>query len=281
MYPKHLACAVHPILLVSKQLHSEATDALSHLPANYVLDVVLYKELYLIPTWLVMPHPQGSVPSCIDSVTCNFRIAGCYDKRISGYSDFSGGCQAGAAMSWVLYSLMERFFYCGPHWHDPKPQEMTDFVIKMLRIDVQTPPGIPSAQFIDRPRSQSRRTCPPPIDELSPPILSPNYFFNFIKRYIFSLLKMGYHTAEYGDILYSHLDFVKLTLDGKTETTIDIGDSLEKLNNQRFETTPWKQMAMALRKRRGLRWVEFPSWDGSDLAYRRYGAFFLESDCRV
>jgi len=288
LYPKSSASPIHPIFLVNTQIHSEAKDALSRLPANYILDVVLYREVYLIPTWLVMPHPRGSVPSCIDSVTCRFRTAFAFDKPPSSYSGFQGGDGGGPAMSWVLYSLLERFFYFGPHWHGSKTQTIAHFVIEVLHIEIQTPLGNTSQQFIREPCSVSRLRSVSLNNGPSAPILHPEFLFYFAKRYIFGLLSMGYHTAGYGDMLFTHLGSIIFTLYGKRESEADVADILKRLNNQYDEATTsrkqrrkallnWKPRAMAARKRRGLRWLEFPDWDGSDLEYLSYDACHREA----
>lgn len=287
-YPKATPCPVHPIFLVNKQINAEAKDVLSRLPGHYILDVVLYKEIYLIPTWLVMPHFQHSVPHRIDSITCNFRIVGSFDGYAPGvhYSGFRGGDGAGPAMAWVLYSLLERFFYFGPFWRSAE-DETEDFVVEDLIIDVQTPPKIPPQHFLSQPLSNSLRQSrfyETPTEEINSPVLGPLYLFNFMKGEIGSLLVMDYHTAQYGDILYYHLGRVEITLDGKDDERRkkwDLALVLQLLDPQyTYATTSqqmrrdgfldWKPRAMAARKKSGLGWVAVQAWDGGDLEYVSY-----------
>jgi len=191
-------------------------------------------------------------------------------------------------MLWVLYSLLERFFYFGPHWHDSKTQMIGHFVTKVLHIEVQTPSDIPPQQFIGVPSSSSHIRSVSLNDWLSAPILHPEFLFHFAKYNISYLLSMEYHTAGYGDVLFTHLGSIIFTLRGKTESVADIADILKRLNNQYEEATTtrkqrrealldWKPRAMAARKRRGLRWLEFPDWDGSDLEYLSYDACHHEA----
>lgn len=159
LYPKSTSLPLPPIFLVNKQLNTETQQVLSRIRPNYILDVVLYKELYLILTWLVIPQYRRKIPHSIDSIFCNLRIAGSFDG--SGgrreYRGFRGGDGAGPAMSWVLYSLLERFLHFGPRWRSSEGEIKDIFVCKELVINVQTPTHVPSDWLASRPRSSSFR----------------------------------------------------------------------------------------------------------------------------
>jgi hypothetical protein len=233
-----------------------------------------------------MPYPQHSVPHRIDSITCNFQIIGSFDGFAPGvhYSGFRGGDGGGPAMQWVLYSLLERFFYFGPFWRNVENEIKDHYVCEELMIDVQTPSNIAPEWFISRPVSSGlSRSRNKASKEIPNPILAPRYLFGFIKGNIGTLLYMEYYGAEYGDILFTHLGRIDVTLDGQETLSLDLASLLQSLNPEYSVATTsqrerregfldWRPRAMAARKKCGLQFVDVEGWDGSDLEYASYGS---------
>jgi len=137
------------LLLVNRQLYSETVSNLLILPESrtYDLDIILLDEVLLLPTWLRVPMLTTSV----DKINVTFRIAGSSPaheryRTYGSYSGFNIGNGAGPAMSWLIYSLLERFFKVGPTG-ERKSDEHKHVTIKTLDINVQTPDHVDPAHF--------------------------------------------------------------------------------------------------------------------------------------
>jgi hypothetical protein len=196
-------------------------------------------------------------------------------------------------MSWVLYALLERFFYFGPLWVD-RTTTGQDFVCENLFIDAQTPTQVPSDWLIKSPLSCNFASVGPQF-YIQPsnagdakPTLSANYLVGFVRRYINMLLAVEYHSAEYGDILYTHLDHIELTMNGEEYRKWDLLPALQSLDPQYTNGTTsraqrreafldWRPRAMALRKKCGLPWAGVDGWDGSELEDMSYAACLHET----
>jgi hypothetical protein len=112
------------LLRVNRQLHAETLENVKLLPACiYELDVIILDEIILLPTWIQVPHFTTS----LDQVHATFRISGRYDAsngeygneddgtppgvytQFNRYRGFQIGNGIGPAISWQIYSILDRF----------------------------------------------------------------------------------------------------------------------------------------------------------------------------
>ncbi len=214
-----------PFLLVNRQLYEEVRLALTRIEATYVLDIIILNEFDVILTWLLISKPS----LCVSNLICNFRIATNPNENIppEAYRGYHMGERVGPAMVWTFYILFELFFLNGPRLKSKKPPLHTKprRSIRRLTINVETPPGVAPERF--GPPS-SRRRCLQDTNEPANHVLDPEYLVNFIKEELEGLLRMGYHTAEYGDILYVHLDAMVIQRDGNTLHVFDVTERLKE-----------------------------------------------------
>ncbi|RDW74856.1 hypothetical protein BP6252_05998 [Coleophoma cylindrospora] len=279
----HSPCRIHPIFLVNQQLNEEASATANLLPSNYVLDVILYQEVYLLPTWIVMPKLIQSA----DILTCNFRIAGSCGGPVQHYSGFGGGDGAGP-ISWIIYSLFERLIYYGPWWKATgKEDEQKRFIIRQLEVNIMTPPGIQPESF-GPPQSSGN---PHRGKNKTAMVLSPMYLFDFIRQYIWILLNMQNNWANYGHLLYENVGRIVFKLDGEVKSDVDVAEVLHKLNNtcpddaslsrrqlaEAFQD--WKPRVMAKRKSLGLSVAGMDDSEDADLEYKSFAQ--CHNDARV
>jgi hypothetical protein len=103
-----------PLLRVNRQLHAETLENVKLLQACvYEVDVIILEEILPLPTWIRVPH----FAITLDTVYATFRISGRYDvaevfgryRRWNKYKGFCGSDGSGPAMSWQIYSILERF----------------------------------------------------------------------------------------------------------------------------------------------------------------------------
>jgi hypothetical protein len=254
---------LHPIFLVNRQLSSDAALVLARIKVDYHLDVILLNEVSLLPTWIMIPK----LASRVETLTCTFRIAGSAELGTGyrGYRGFRGGDGAGPAMAWVIYCLLELFILHGPSFgygRDISSSSDQGYSIRTLVINVETPPGIDPSRFGPPLTSHSfgRRRRE---GETQPNVVDPKYLVKFIQTEIQGLLCMGYHTAEYGDILHENIGSIVIKLDGETHFNQDLWEVLKDLSptydgatfskHQRVKGfQDWKPRAIAKRSRRGL-----------------------------
>jgi hypothetical protein len=256
------------LLLVNHQLHSETLSNLALVanPPTYSLDIILLDEILLLPTWTNLPTSSTH----IDTVNVTLRISGSYDPqkqfnrktktkgpyaRFNRYKGFAGGDGAGPAMSWQIYSVLERFIKAGPRGETESADTNRHFTAKCIRIDVQTPEGIAAEQF-GLPVSRRYRGR---NKEVEVHVLDPEYLSQFVKDDLNGLLG-GYDSEwfSYGKILLEHLDEIVLCKDGVEFMRWDIAERLRdrevgtrylsKEGIQKYKEETWK-----LRKARGLR----------------------------
>lgn len=250
-----------PTLLVNRQLRSETLAALDILPTkhSYDLDIMIVDESELWPTWLCVP----ALSTRVDKVHATFRTFGTGKKK---HSDFQIGCGSPPNIVWCLYSLLERFLRVGPKGTQAK--EHDEFVsIKLLELDVRTP-NVPPEMIapkdvvrIDLLEDLRKKTG---IDY----VMHSDYIANFIRSEINSLLYMGYHTAQFGGILFERVGTVRLVLDGevldewdlaKLLGTVCFHDSFENFPRERRPDIfkKWKASAYKTRVQLGLPVVPF------------------------
>jgi len=248
-----------PTLLVNHQLHLETLAAIKRLPTkhSYVLDMMFVDERWLCPTWLSVP----CLSMRVDKVYAALRTV---NKGRRGRA-FSGGDGSPPEIVWLFYELLERFLHVGPVGQRKEGNEEKKykyFTIKTLDIDVITPDQ--STPYLETgyglPRLISPRDLPrkdTKADEYACGLCS------LMRNRIYSLLYMGYHTAEYGTLLYERIGKIRILLDGEVEQEWDIAEELKRLtfnnsfSNVSREQRPqvfedWKKKAHDLRVKLGL-----------------------------
>ena len=243
--PTYITTAT-PLLLVNDQVNVETRETLKRLgneTLTYDLDIIVWDEVILLPTWLRVP----TLSTRIDTVNVTFRIAGFWKPKFAygggRYKGFRGGDGAGPAIAWEIYSILERFFKVGPTGKRQNEKEDRNISVRTLIIDVQTPPGISETRF-GPPRSASPSTRHRDAES----VLDPLYLAGFIIQEIHLLLEMNSHTAEYGAILYEHLDTIIVEQDGVGVSEHDIARQFDALYSD-----DWKREAREKRVTRGLK----------------------------
>lgn len=251
------------LFLVCRQLHAETMSNLRIIPAksSYHLDIILLDEIILLPTWLRVPVLTTSV----DKVNVTFRIAGSYvkdeiHKSFGFYVGFQGGDGAGPAMSWNIYSILERFFKVGPTGKRHDADEHKHVTIKTLDINIETPENVDPSRF-KAPQSGNhlRRQN---NEDVQDPVLDPTYLANFIGGNIQWMIYMGESAEGYGKIFHEHLDQIIVRKDGEEVANWDIAEIFRDLTAKKWyrhesETIEqWKARTAEKRRERGLRVLE-------------------------
>jgi hypothetical protein len=286
--PKSVAANATNLLLTNHQLYAETLEIIKLQCARvYELDVIILDEILPILTWLRVPIHTTN----LDKIEVKFRISGCYDEnkgarrrseddssysspyaQWSTYTGFRGGCGAGPAMSWQIYSILERFLKAGPvgrtgidkeHMLSAdkdgfQDQKHRHVVVKTIDIKVETPPHVDPLLF-GPPRGSGYRR-----DRRSEKtVLSPHYLADFIKFEINQLLRGGDHEYfSYGKILYEHVDTISISVDGENLETFDVAQRLKDVGGfkERYITPEvlarYKKVTWQKRKERGLRVLE-------------------------
>ena len=71
-------------------------------------------------------------------------------------------------------------------------------------------------------------------NSVAPTDMRPEWLVDFVSVGLCSLLRMGYHMAWFGEILYERVGVIRVCVDGKLETDYNLAEKLAKL---RFEDT--------------------------------------------
>jgi hypothetical protein len=95
-----------PLLLVNKQISTETLASIKKISTkhSYILDIVLYNEQVLLPTWLYLPE----LSTIVDEIQATIRYIG-VDKG----AVFFGGDGGPPILYWLFYSLMEVILCAG------------------------------------------------------------------------------------------------------------------------------------------------------------------------
>jgi len=239
------------LLLLSHQLHNETRDMIRKLPTkSYVLDVIIANETKLWATWLYAPV----LSTRVDRVYAAIRTIGHYTE---GPWILQGGDGGPPQLTWALYSLIERGLKAGPVGRRIRKMDRR-ISIKELVIDVRTPNVPPSKIY---PKGLNRGRKREDFREKHGPefILNPDYVLGYIRSDIDLLLKMCYHTAEFGGLLYERIGRTKVLMDGQLREEWDLAqelvdlqfsDSFGRFPRERREEifNTWKQSAFQTRK---------------------------------
>jgi hypothetical protein len=243
------------LLLVNHQLRTETLETIERLNARIIdLDVIILDEILPLPTWLHVPTSSTT----LDKMTATLRISGCYDERkdkpykssdydpsicvyakYGYYKGFRGGCGAGPAMDWQTYSILERFIKAGPVGQVDEEHTHRHMSIKSLVINVETPPDVDETR-LGEPRSMNY--ADPDDGELTR--LDPTYLVSAINLKMDWLLRGGsFEWFSYGQILYEHVDTIKIQRDGKEVDVFDVAQRLRDVGGFEEITRDWQQEA--------------------------------------
>jgi hypothetical protein len=251
-----------PLLLVCHQLHVETVSNLRIIPdaKSYDLDIILLNEIFLLLTWLRVPVLTTS----IDKVNVAFRIARSYEGR-KKYKDssFCNGFRAdgaGPAMSWNIYSILERFFKVGPTGNRQDAEGNKNVTIKTLNINVEIPDNVdPSCFGEPQSKNNGRRRDNEGAGNI---VLDPSYLAKFIIIHIRWMVHMGDSAEGYGKMFHEHLDEVIVRKRGEQMARWDIAEIFRDLtakNWHRHESETfeeWKARTVETRRERGLTVLE-------------------------
>lgn len=265
------------LLLANWQLHAETIENISLFTkaATYYLDVIVLDEILLLPTWTHVPF----LTTHLKQVNTTFRISGSYDKKkerarkqednnglsqcpykqFGRYKGFRIGNGAGPAITWQIYSVLERFIRVGPTGNRVGRDEHRHITIETLEINVETPPNIDKSRF-GPPRSGGYRA----VGHEERDVLDPEYLAEFILVNLKSLLAVGESRISnewlsYGRILFEHVDHVVVKLDGQVMENLDIAEQLRMIcgSEESQESQEWlkgyQEKTWSKRKQRGLK----------------------------
>lgn len=222
-----------PTLLVNKQLMEETLKAIQDFREkhSYEMDIMLLDEQSLWPTWLhLLEHTTR-----IDTIHATVRICGSYKK---GHSSFRIGCGSPPGITWCFYSLLERILQLGP-------PELKKNTVVTTAVEEKHGKGVSiknlDLEFVSP--DPSKYTVFPPlqvrgyyITELEKArkndgidyVMNSCSLLKFVESWIITLLEMGYHTAEYGRLLFERVGHIRLFLDGTLRKEIDLAELLEE-----------------------------------------------------
>ncbi|KAF2798874.1 hypothetical protein K505DRAFT_321589 [Melanomma pulvis-pyrius CBS 109.77] len=261
--PDNIVASSTPLLLVNHQLYAETISNLRLIPGarTYDLDIIVLDEILLVPTWLLVPVLDVHV----DRLNVTFRIAGRYNhqdryQEYGRYKGFAIGDGAGPALSWHIYSLLERFFKVGPIGECNEETKDRNVTIKTLEINIETPSDVAPSRFMP-PKSGHRRRKSED-DEPDDAVLDPEYFIDFVTRNVRWMLKMDYHSANYGKIFYEYMDRIIVRRDGEVELECDLAERFRDLKftdsfwRNQIQFDRWKEQATKKRRAWGLRVLE-------------------------
>jgi hypothetical protein len=224
-----------PTLLVNKQLYRETMAAINRLPTkhSYDLDVMVFNEDKLWPTWLSVP----TVTNEVEKVRVTFRSVGTVNAIEGGAvgAGFSGGDGGPPRIIWAFYDLLTRFILGTPYdWKMHREDKFLkhDVSIKLLELDIRSPdvPANMIAPDIRYNRLQNMRRHDG-IDYL----MNPAFLATFLENHLHSLLQG--HIAEYGRFLYERIGTINVYLDGELREEWNIGNLLATLKQDHFIRT--------------------------------------------
>jgi hypothetical protein len=206
--------------------------AIDRLPTkhSYDLDVMVFNEDKLWPTWLSVP----TVTNEVEKVRVTLRSVGTANA-VEGAKGFSGGDGGPPLIVWAFYDLLIRFILGIPYdRRTPRKDKFLkhDVSIKLLELDIRSPnvPANMIARDIAYNRLHERRRRDG-IDYL----MNPAFLAKFLERHLRSLLQG--HIAEYGRLLYERIGTINVYLDGEILKEWNIGNLLATLKLDHFVQT--------------------------------------------
>lgn len=259
------------LLLANKQLRSETQSALERLDLDlaHELDVKLVDERFIAPTWTFIPIPTRH----FKHVRAVFQSVGVWQQppTLSKFKmayPWAYGCGGPPAYVWQFYSILRHFLTYGVDV--PRPTTTPDSIsVENLELDfidpedtdLLPPEGQTSIWEARCRRSRSR-------DPQGPELLRPEWLARDLANQMLAMFRMSYHMAEYACMFHGRIGYMVFKVNGTIIEEIDVGQVLADVKfNDSFgnvsredrveKWTSWKEEAQELRKKRGLKTVEF------------------------
>ncbi|KAJ5826043.1 hypothetical protein N7474_003181 [Penicillium riverlandense] len=229
------------LLLTCRQLAAQTKAVLNHMgSATYVLDISVLDDINLFPTWLSVPH----ITNRVSTLYVDVRLFGhIISKDIARYQVGDGGRHG---IHWSFYALLERFLRYGPvdekkeKCERPTPSSRSlnfedhDVTVKGLVLDFKSaepelsfpPDGVTYRRWLSW---NSARDSSGKGIKLEQYTTRPEWLAEFLLSEIRSLLRMGYHTALYGKILYERIGTIRILVDGDLKHEVDLAGELASL----------------------------------------------------
>ncbi|KAE8337286.1 hypothetical protein BDV24DRAFT_140230 [Aspergillus arachidicola] len=274
------------LIRTNHQLSEETLATLHRISSSpYVLDLSVLNDVGLYPTWLSVPRLTHRV----STLHVNVRLFGHILSRDSARSQVGDGGHLG--FQWSFYALLERFLRYGPvdektsRGKDPTYVHR-DVTVKTLVLDFQS--AEPELSFppdeVDYRWWWGRHHRMDPLPgtetgvtfELSDYKTRPEWFAKYLLGYIYGLLAMGYHMAEYGKILYERIGTIKVLVNGEPNAEIDLAGPLARRHftdtrdvlgyvyteSELAAYREWKKETLARREQLGFRvvWLHDPEF---------------------
>ena len=303
------------LLLTNRQISAETQSMINSLRSRpYILDLSVQNEVDLYPTWLQVPL----VTNCVSTLYVNVRLFGhILSQKDASHFSGNGGLPG---LHWSFYGLLERFLQYGPAGkkpHGPKmifhgnirnvsegnEPEDRNMTVQTLILNFESAESeLPfPPRNIDYNWWEGRRTYFAWYTEDSSERIPrekyttrPEWLATFLATEIGGLLSMGYHTAEYGMILYESIGAIRILVDGKLTYEFDIASRLANLRKSDPENCgyvastiiseeriplfwKWKKQTLERRKQLGLpvKWPRDPEL--RERTYNHRNPFFATS----
>ncbi|KAI1457892.1 hypothetical protein F4805DRAFT_159191 [Annulohypoxylon moriforme] len=258
-----------PLLLVNRQVHREAQDALRRMsePPSYAIDIVFLKDGTLWPTWLSVPKLQRT----LGNVYAQFRIFAVPEQLQSHLSGdpYRSDEPGPPPIIWLFYHLLAGFLRNGPIALD-RDNGSGGFTVQHLVLDFlpASEKGIlPLASFIEyfKEVETARSTGPGngwTLDK-DEGLYAAECLAYFVRALLLRVLNLGVSTIKYGRILYENIGDIEIRIDGQFKWHLDIPKKFSNLSfdheisishrlkhEQMFAR--WKELALAKRLKAGL-----------------------------
>ncbi|KAI1206126.1 uncharacterized protein F4807DRAFT_238081 [Annulohypoxylon truncatum] len=228
-----------PLLLVNRQVHREARDALRRMnrPPNYAIDIAFLKDGTLWPTWLSVPKLQRS----LGNVYAQFRI---FDvpEHLQPHAMGDPYCSdkpGPPPIVWLFYHLLAGFLRNGPVVSD-RDSDSGGFTVQNLILDFlpASEKGIlPFASFIQYFKEVEDMAAPPDLEndwtlgqDEGESLLAAEYLAHFVRALLLRVLNLGVSTIKYGKIIYENVGDIEIRVDGRLKWHLDIPKMFSSLS---------------------------------------------------
>ncbi|KAJ4354645.1 uncharacterized protein N0V89_006382 [Didymosphaeria variabile] len=270
------------LLLASKQLRSETQDALERLDLAHELEVKLVNERFLAPTWSLIPTQTRHfkrVRAVVQSIGAWQKPAS--PSKFKMRDPWASGCGGPLAYVWQFYSTLRHFLTYGVDV--PRPTAIPDLIsVDNLELDFIDPED---TDLLPPEGNQNIRLarCRPsgPGFPREPQLLRPEWLAWDLAGEMGTMFRMSSGRAPYAHMLHGRIGHMVFKVNGTIIAEIDVGQVLADVkfsgsfgsgssDDLAEKWTNWKEEAQELRKKRGLKTVEFG--DGWQAEARKWAA---------
>ncbi len=160
------------------------------------MGVIIANEANLWATWLYAPV----LTTRVDQVYATIRTMG-YPEQ--GRPIFRGGDGGPPPLDYALYDLIERCVKVGPVGRrtrrNDKKISIKEIVIDVTSSDVSASKILPGEHRIDQESKQYRKENGPIL------LRDPEYILRHVLQNLEAVLRMTYHTASWGVLIYERM----------------------------------------------------------------------------